>query len=58
MAKARVNRTDVTSEMAIGTKLGIDATRKLGGEGFKRPGPPLIRMSEEVRRKIDALFGK
>jgi 4-hydroxy-3-polyprenylbenzoate decarboxylase len=47
-----------TSEIAMGTKLGIDATRKLVGEGFKRPWPPLIRMSEEVRRKIDALFGK
>ena len=45
-----------TSEIAIGTKLGIDATRKLAGEGFKRPWPPLIKMSEEVRRKIDALF--
>src|SRR6266550_3983845 len=45
-----------TSEIAMGTKLGIDATRKLAGEGFKRPWPPLIRMSEEVRRKIDALF--
>ena len=40
----------------MGTKLGIDATRKLAGEGFKRPWPPLIKMSEEVRRKIDALF--
>ena len=47
-----------TSEIAMGTKLGIDATRKLAGEGFKRPWPPLIRMSEEVRRKIDTLFGK
>src|SRR5947208_573129 len=46
-----------TSEIGIGSKLGIDATRKLAGEGFKRPWPPLIRMSEEVRRKIDALLG-
>jgi len=46
-----------TSEMAIGTKLGIDATRKLAGEGFKRAWPPLIKMSDEVRRKIDSLFG-
>ncbi len=45
-----------TSEIAVGTKLGIDATRKLPGEGFKRPWPPLIRMSEDVRRKMDALF--
>ena len=46
-----------TSEMAIGTKLGIDATRKLAGEGFKRPWPPLIKMNDAVRRKIDSLFG-
>lgn len=29
-----------TSEIAMGTKLGIDATRKLAGEGFKRAWPP------------------
>src|SRR2546425_6432822 len=46
-----------TSEIAMGSKLGIDATKKLPGEGFKRPWPPLIRMSDEVRRKINALFG-
>ena len=46
-----------TSEIAIGSKLGIDATRKLPGEGFKRTWPPLIKMSDEVRRKIDSLFG-
>jgi len=45
-----------TSEMAIGSKLGIDATKKLAGEGFKRAWPPLIRMDENVRKKIDALF--
>jgi len=47
-----------TSEMAVGTKLGIDATRKLAGEGFRRPWPPLIRMSDEVRRKVDVLLGR
>jgi 4-hydroxy-3-polyprenylbenzoate decarboxylase len=45
-----------TSEITIGTKLGMDATRKLAGEGFKRPWPPLIKMSEEVRRNIAAVF--
>ncbi len=45
-----------TSEMAIGSKLGIDATRKLPGEGFKRSWPPLIKMSDEIRRKVDCLF--
>jgi hypothetical protein len=34
-----------TSGIAIGSKLGIDATKKLPGEGFKRHWPPLIRGS-------------
>jgi 4-hydroxy-3-polyprenylbenzoate decarboxylase len=46
-----------TSEIAMGTKLGIDATKKLPGEGFKRPWPPLIIMDEAVRKRIDTLFG-
>ncbi|MCF7762640.1 MAG: UbiD family decarboxylase [Verrucomicrobia bacterium] len=45
-----------TSEIAVGTKLGMDATRKLPGEGFHRPWPPLIRMDTAVREKIDRLF--
>lgn len=47
-----------TSEIAMGTKLGIDATKKLSGEGFKRRWPPLIRMDEDVRRRIDALLAR
>ena len=31
-----------------------DAMMTFPGEGFKRPWLPLIRMSEEVRRKIEA----
>ena len=58
-----------TGEIAIGSKLGIDATKALPGGGFKRAWPPcgvvarrerrltLIRMDESVRKKIDALFG-
>jgi 4-hydroxy-3-polyprenylbenzoate decarboxylase len=46
-----------TSEMAIGTKMGIDATRKLAGEGFKRLWPPLIKMDESVKAKVGKLFG-
>jgi len=45
-----------TSEIASGSKLGIDATKKLPGEGFKRPWPPLIKMSDAVSRKIDSLI--
>jgi len=43
-----------TSELAMGGKMGVDATRKLPGEGFKRPWPPLIRMDEAVRRRLAA----
>jgi 4-hydroxy-3-polyprenylbenzoate decarboxylase len=36
--KGRADALDhATSEMAIGSKLGVDATKKLPGEGFKRP---------------------
>ena len=42
-----------TSEIAIGSKMGFDATRKLPGEGFKRAWPPLIKMDEAVKAKID-----
>jgi 4-hydroxy-3-polyprenylbenzoate decarboxylase len=45
-----------TSEIAVGTKLGIDATKKLPGEGFKRPWPPLIRMEPMVKAKMDKLL--
>jgi 4-hydroxy-3-polyprenylbenzoate decarboxylase len=45
-----------TSEMAMGSKLGIDATKKLPGEGFKRPWPPLIKMDAAVRAKVEKLF--
>ena len=45
-----------TSEIAIGTKLGIDATKKLPGEGFKRPWPPIIKMDAAVKAKVEKLF--
>ncbi len=47
-----------TSEIAMGSKLGIDATKKIPGEGFKRPWPPLLKMSSDVKSKIDSLLGK
>ena len=45
-----------TSEIAIGSKMGIDATRKLPGEGFRREWPPLIRMDEAVRQRVSRLI--
>jgi 4-hydroxy-3-polyprenylbenzoate decarboxylase len=44
-----------TQEIAIGSKLGLDATRKLPGEGFRRPWPPIIRMDPAVKARVDAL---
>src|SRR5512137_698613 len=41
-----------TSQLASGSKVGIDATKKLPGEGFKRPWPPLIKMDEAVRARV------
>jgi 4-hydroxy-3-polyprenylbenzoate decarboxylase len=45
-----------TTEMAIGSKMGIDATHKLPGEGCKRGWPPIIRMDEAVRAKIETFL--
>ena len=36
---------------------GIDATKKLPGEGFNRPWPPLIKMDDAVKAKVGKLFG-
>ena len=33
------------------------ATRKLAGEGFKREWPPIIKMDETIKRKVDELLG-
>jgi 4-hydroxy-3-polyprenylbenzoate decarboxylase len=48
---------DLASEIASGSKPSIDATKKIPGEGFKRAWPPLIKMDETVKAKVDALFG-
>jgi len=39
-----------------GSKMGIDATRKWKEEGFTRPWPGEIRMSDEVRARVDQLW--
>ena len=36
---------------------GIDATKKIPGEGFKRPWPPLIRMDAAVKAKVEKILG-
>jgi len=38
------------------SKLGLNATKKLPGEGFKRTWPPLIKMDAAVKAKVEKLF--
>jgi 4-hydroxy-3-polyprenylbenzoate decarboxylase len=41
-----------------GSKMGVDATRKWPEEGFTRPWPDVMRMSPEVRQRVDLLWKK
>ena len=45
-----------TTEFAIGSKMGIDATKKLRGEGFLREWPPIIQMTDSVKNKVDEIL--
>ncbi|MBE9571756.1 MAG: menaquinone biosynthesis decarboxylase [Proteobacteria bacterium] len=42
----------------LGSKMGIDATRKWPEEGFTREWPPVITMTDEVKEKVDKLWEK
>ncbi len=42
----------------FGSKMGIDATRKVPGEGYDRKWPAEARMSAEVKQRIDALWSR
>jgi len=37
-----------------GSKMAIDATRKMPEEGFTREWPDVIRMDEATKKKVDA----
>ena len=39
--------------LCAGSKMGIDATRKLPGEGDIRPWPPQIEMPDEIKKLVD-----
>jgi 4-hydroxy-3-polyprenylbenzoate decarboxylase len=52
-----VDELDFASRLpCYGSKLGVDATRKWKEEGFARRWPDEIVMSEDVKRRIDALW--
>jgi 4-hydroxy-3-polyprenylbenzoate decarboxylase len=45
-----------TSEIASGSKLVMDATKNLPGEGFNRPWPPLMKLDAALNAKMRKLF--
>jgi 4-hydroxy-3-polyprenylbenzoate decarboxylase len=39
----------------LGTHMGLDATRKLPGEGYHRAWPEMVTLPESVRSRVDAM---
>jgi len=60
VSKGPVDQLDHASlEEGFGGKIGFDCTHKWPGEnGFNRHYPKLIKMSDDVRTKIDGLWPK
>jgi 4-hydroxy-3-polyprenylbenzoate decarboxylase len=47
---------EVSVLAALGSKMGIDATRKWASEGFTRPWPARIRTTEEAGARARAIW--
>lgn len=45
-----------TNIVGFGGKIGFDCTHKWNSEGFPREWPGLIKMSDEVKRKVDKIW--
>jgi len=57
IVRGPVDELDFASRLpCYGSKVGVDATRKWKEEGFERRWPDAIRMSDDVKRRIDALW--
>ncbi len=58
MSRGPVDQLDHASHWeSFGGKIGFDCTHKLPGElGFNRDYPKLIKMSEDVKRKVDSIW--
>jgi 4-hydroxy-3-polyprenylbenzoate decarboxylase len=41
-----------------GSKIGLDATRKLPEEGFAREWPAVIEMSDDVKKRVDEKWAR
>lgn len=44
--------------LCAGSKMGIDATRKIPGEGAQRPWPPQIEMPQEIKNLVDSRWAE
>jgi 4-hydroxy-3-polyprenylbenzoate decarboxylase len=42
--------------LGYGSKIGLDCTHKLAGEGFTREWPDVIEMSPDIRKRVDEYF--
>jgi 4-hydroxy-3-polyprenylbenzoate decarboxylase len=45
-----------SSEFAFHSKMGIDGTRKLPEEGFKREWPDVIKMNPDIKKNVDSFY--
>ncbi len=45
-----------TPEFGLGSKIGIDATHKIKGEAHCREWPPIIKMDDAVKQRVDELL--
>lgn len=59
ISKGPLDRLDHSSNFeSFGYKMGIDATRPLPGEGHTREWPEAMIMTDEVKARIDAMWGE
>ncbi len=45
-----------STEFAFHSKMGIDGTRKMPEEGFRREWPDVIEMDEGVKKRVDSFY--
>jgi 4-hydroxy-3-polyprenylbenzoate decarboxylase len=59
MSKGPLDRLDHSSNLeSFGYKMGIDATRPLPGEGHTREWPEPMKMTPEVKARVNAMWGE
>jgi 4-hydroxy-3-polyprenylbenzoate decarboxylase len=57
--KAPTDTLDHASPLPnLGSKMGIDATRKGADEGFMREWPDALKMDENVRKRVDSIWNE